>query len=67
MLRVRAGLSQKDLAGRLNVRAATISEFESALAEPRFLQAVALADILGVGLDVLAGLVPLPPPRARDA
>lgn len=61
LLRRRAGLSQPQLAERLGVRTATVSNWERGEAEPQVLDADIMAEALAVGIDVLTGRLPLPP------
>lgn len=61
ILRRRAGLSQPQLAERLGVRTATVSNWERGEAEPQLLDADIMAEALAVGVEVLTGRVPLPP------
>lgn len=65
LLRMRVGLNQSQAAAKANVRRAAIKEWETALAEPRLLQSVELAQAYNVSLDILAGVAPLPPPESR--
>ncbi|MBL9102185.1 MAG: helix-turn-helix transcriptional regulator [Myxococcales bacterium] len=60
-LRRRAGLSQPELAERLGVRTATVSNWERGEGEPQLLDADAVARALSVDINVLTGRAPLPP------
>lgn len=52
-LRLRAGLSQADFARRCGLRQPHVSRYETGKHEPGVFQAQAMADALGVSLDVL--------------
>jgi DNA-binding XRE family transcriptional regulator len=53
-LRLRAKLTQKQLAARCGVEQPHISRYESGAVEPRLLHAEKMAAALGVSLDILA-------------
>lgn len=59
-LRTRAGLSQTEVAARLEVRQATVSAWETGASEPQIFDVLALGDLYAVNLDVLVGRAPLP-------
>ncbi|MBK7828418.1 helix-turn-helix transcriptional regulator [Nannocystis sp.] len=44
-------------------RTATLSAWENGTSEPQVLEADALAQVLGVGIEVLTGRAPLPEPQ----
>lgn len=50
-----AGLSQAELARRLDVSRASVANWETGVMAPRFRTVVAIADALGCRLDELAG------------
>lgn len=54
-LRLRAGMSQRDLAGEIHVTRQHVGWLESGTREPSFSTACELARVLNVSLDVLAG------------
>lgn len=60
VLRERAGLTQEQLARRADMCLANIRTWETGRNLPRIDRAAKLATALGVSLDVLAGLEPLP-------
>lgn len=61
ILRKRTGMRQYEVAKVLRIRAATLSDFEGGRAEPKLFQAVAIADLYSVSLNVLIGRDPMPP------
>lgn len=67
ILRKRTQMRQYEVAAVLKLRAATLSDWESARAEPKLFQAVALADLYDVSIDVLTGRAPMPPAGRRAA
>lgn len=64
-LRRKAGLSQEELAARMNVVRQTISKWENNLSMPDVDQLVALSGILGVPVGTLTG-APTPEPDRAD-
>lgn len=54
--RLRAGLSQRELARRANTYQSRISKYENGTALPNIYTAIDLADTLGVGLEEYLGL-----------
>lgn len=56
--RIRAGLTQKEVADRLGVGKSTYSQYETGTNEPSIPRIKALAKILGVTGDELLGLTP---------
>ena len=65
-LRKRAGLSQKELGERLSVSHYTISSYEKDRSEPGDELKVRIAQVFGVSLDYLMGLIDSPLPYKRD-
>lgn len=63
-LRVKQKLRQKDLAERLNVSAATISNYENAIRYPDIEMLVRIADYFGVSTDYMLGRTNLPSPAS---
>lgn len=61
LLRRRMGLHQREVASLLNIRQPTLSDWEIGRTEPRLFQALALANLYVVSLDVLVGLDAMPP------
>lgn len=53
VFRLRLGLSQKELADKVDVSEASISNYETGKREPDFQTLCALADLFGCSLDVL--------------
>jgi len=66
-LRLRAGLSQRQLAQALDVRTATIANWERARREFSFQTAARLRKALGCTWEELAGEEPIRPPDRRRA
>ena len=64
-LRRKAGLSQEELAARMNVVRQTISKWENNLSMPDVDQLVALSGVLGVPVGTLTG-APTPEPDRAD-
>lgn len=61
-LRVKQKLRQKDLAERLNVSAATISNYENAIRYPDIEMLARIADYFGVSTDYMLGRTDLQSP-----
>ena len=55
LMRAERGLTQKDLADKLNISLKTISHWETGYTEPSLAQLVMLADFYSVSLDELVG------------
>lgn len=62
-LRERRGMTQTAAAEHLEVTKLTMHKWEAGDTEPDVLDAQRLADLLGVGLEVLTGHASVPPPR----
>lgn len=58
-LRQRTGMTQKDLAGKLQVSFQTVSKWENGIALPDITYLPGLAEIFDVSIDVLLGIKPL--------
>ena len=54
-LRVEAGLTQKELADKLNISVKTVSHWETGYCEPSISQLITLSDFFGISIDELAG------------
>lgn len=54
-LRIAAGLSQKELAGKIGVTRSTISDWETKRSEPNVLQFTKVADLFNCSIDYLVG------------
>lgn len=67
MARLRAGLSQDDVAAQLEIRRATVGAWESGDSEAPTGDLLRLADLYHLTLDQLTGRAPLPPPEREDA
>ena len=66
-LRRRLGLSQEELAARLNLSFATINRWENGKSQPQAAQRAALADLAaGSGIEMESS-IPLPPPSAPES
>ena len=65
-LRMRAGLSQKEIAEKLGILQPTYSRLESGEGNTG-LHATGLADLYGVSTDVILGRSPLPDPKSVRA
>lgn len=67
-LRLKAGLSRRELAEKIGGEQSMIYRYENGLRLAPAVQAlVGLADALGVSLDELVGRVPAAPSRAAEA
>jgi len=60
LMRSRAGLSQLQVAERLEVRRPTVTAWENGDAEPKALDLQRMADLFGVDINVLTGRAQLP-------
>ena len=58
LLREARGLTQRDLAARLNVTPATVAQWETGVNGLSLKNAVALADLFGCTLDAILGREP---------
>lgn len=58
-VRASKGMTQKQLAGRAGVSPAVIVAYERGARSPSLRNAIAIADVLGVTLDQLAGRAPV--------
>ena len=54
-MRVERGITQENLAKKLNISLKTISHWETGYTEPSITQLIAIADIYSVSLDELVG------------
>lgn len=54
-LRKKHGMSQKDLADKLNIRRQTVSAYEREVSIPDIYTLIRVADIFSISLDELAG------------
>ena len=54
----KTGFSQRFLADKLNTTEATVSRYVAGVRTPNIETAVALADIFGVSMDTLVGVIP---------
>lgn len=58
LLKDQRGLTQKDIADRLDTTEATVSRYVSGVRTPNIETAVELASLLGVSMDTLCGIDP---------
>lgn len=65
-LRISAGLTQDELAAKLNTSKQSISRYENSSREPNIKTAKRIADVLGVSLESLAVHTPPAPNYALD-
>lgn len=59
-LRMRLGMTQQEVAGRLNIERTSYARYESGSREPDIATLVALADLFQVSLDYLCGRTETP-------
>lgn len=64
--RVKAGLSQEELAQLMDVSRQTISKWENGVVRPSAKNLARLSQALGVSMDALLGLQPLQPPERPE-